>query len=640
MTCEATKKIGDETILDVEVTANRPDWMSIVGVAREVAAIQGVPFRLPKINDLPKRQQNFPMDYKIDYEVLERWSAVIISDVTIKPSPDWMQHRLELVGLRPINNIVDITNYVMFELGIPMHAFDYDEIRGQIMVVEKAKGGEEFTTVDELIYKLPKDSMIIRDSERIIDLCGIKGGLNSGIKAATKNILIHSTIDNPVLTRRSSIAMGLRSDASAIYERGPDKGGTVQTLKRMAGLILELAGGKIASPLTDIKKDKFEPRNLSLSFKNLKRILGIKIPETEVVQILSRLNLSPKKNALGVNCTIPTYRGDIKIEEDLAEEVARIYGYNKFPTTIPTGKVAIQKIPYYFNDSLILKIKDLLTFSGYSETKNLSLISKELIIRFGMDPDESFRITNPVSLEYEYMRTSLIPSLVSAIKINTAEHLKLFEIDKVYLKIDKKAVEKYKVAGIYLGDNFRKFKTVIDLILSKLNIENYDIEFETDKPYLHQSNAGTIKLKGVTLGEFGEINPSVLATMEIPTKVFCFEMDVETLTKSAKTKLFSPLPTNPAQIEDLTLTFPEKTRIGLVVRTIISMNQFVKSVQLNDVYNAGGVSSSAYKNNYTFRIEYQNPDKTLTNEEAEKIRNEILTTLKSKFGASIRAADS
>jgi len=626
LTCEANKKIGGETILDVEVTANRPDWMSILGVAREIAAIQGLKVKEPKIKNLPAQTANFPIDLIPNFELFKRWTAIVIKGVEIRPSPKWLQDRIILMGHTPINNIIDITNYVMYESGIPMHAFDYDEIRGQIMTVQLSKGREKFTSVDNLDYILPKDAIIINDAERLIDLAGIKGGLNSGIKDSTKNIILHVTIDNPVFVRRTSLALGLRSDASAIYERGPDKGGTVNALKRAINLILELAGGEIASKLIDLKKERIEPQSIFLSFEKLERILGIKIPEIELVQILSRLNLSPKKTKLGVNCTIPTYRSDIKIEEDLAEEVARLYGYNKFPMTIPVGRVATQKIPYYFDDSQILSIKNLLVSCDYSETKNLSLIPKDLISKFGMDPAKHFKITNPISLEYEYMRTSLVPGLVSAVKINSADNLKLFEIDKVYLKTGKDAAEKYKVVGIYLGDNFRKFKTAIDLILSKLNVENYDIEFDTDKPYLHQSNAGTIRLKGLALGEFGEINPAVLASMEISAKVFCFEMDIEALTKSAKTKLFSPIPGNPAQIEDVTLTFPAKTRIGEIMKFIKNSESRIEDIELKDIY----------KDSYTFRIYYQDSKKTLTNDEVEKIRNEILVLIKTKFGGQIK----
>jgi len=626
LTCEATKKVGDEVILDIEVTANRPDWMSILGVAREVAAIQGVKVKEPKIKEIPAATVNFPIDLIPNFDLFERWSAVVIKDVTIKPSPKWLQERITSMGHSPINNVIDITNYVMYELGIPMHAFDYDEISGQIMTLEKAGGGESFVSVDGESYKLPEGAMIIKDAERIIDLAGIKGGQNSGIKSSTKNVLLHVTIDNPVLVRRASIAMGLRSDASAIYERGPDKGGTINSLKRAAGLILELAGGEIASKVIDFKKEKFEPKNITLTFDKLKRILGIEIPESEIVKILSSLNLSPKKNKDGVTCTVPTYRGDIKIEEDLAEEVARLYGYNKFPTTLPVGQVAEEKIPYFFDDSLILKIKDLLVSCGYSEAKNLSLVSKALVDKFETDPKDYFKLINPVSLEYEYLRISLIPSLVANIKLNPVDILKLFEIDKVYLKTSKGANEKYRVAGVSTGKDFRDFKTAIDIILSKLNIENYSIEFEVDKKYLHQSVAGVIKSGYHIIGEFGEISPMVLSAMEISEKVYCFEMDMETLEKLSNTKLFSSIPLNPPQIEDITLVLPSKTRVGEVMKAIKNSESKITNLELRDIY----------KDSYTFRIWYQDATNNLTDADVKSMRDRILTLLKSKFGISLK----
>jgi len=626
LTCESAKKAGEEVIMDVEVTANRPDWMSILGVAREIAAIQGNKIKEPRIKALPAQTANFPIDLVPDYRLFERWTGIVLKGVEIKPSPDWLKARITSMGHTPINNIIDITNYVMYELGIPMHAFDYDEIYGQVMNLQLSGGGEKFTSVDGIDYLLPKNAMIIKDSERIIDLAGIKGGFNSGIKETAKNIFLHVTIDNPVYVRRTSLAMGLRSDASAVYERGPDKGSTVRSLTRAVKLILELGGGEIASKMIDLKEKNYEPKKLLLGFDKLEKILGVKIPDTETVRILSSLNLSPKAVKHGVMCVIPTYRGDLKIEEDLAEEVARLYGYNKFPAELPKGRVSDQKIPYYSDDGLILTVKNLLTSCGYSEAKNLSLVSKDLIEKFGLTPAKHFRIENPVSSEYEYMRTSLIPGLVSAVKINSADNLKLFEVDKVYLKTAKGADEKYKAAGIYTGSAFRDFKTAIDLILSKLNIDGYSVEFEADKPYLHASNAGVIKSGGTAIGEFGEISPVVLSSLEIPGKVYCFEMDIDSLDSLSKLKSFSPIPANPAQVEDLTLTFPPKTKIGEVLKLIINNSKLIINAELKDTY----------KDSYTVRIWYQDPGKTLTNEETEKLRKSVLQAVNQRFGGFLK----
>lgn len=605
LTCEATKKIEGEIILDVEVTPNRPDWMSILGVAREIAAIQGTKIKEPKIEELPAQTAKFPIDLIPNFDLFERWTAIVIKDIEIKPSPKWLADRIKFMGHSPINNIIDITNYVMYEWGIPMHAFDYDEIFGQIMTPNLSKGGEKFTSVDGEDYILPKDAIIINDAERLIDLAGIKGGFNSGIKGSTKNILLHVTIDNPVLVRRTSLSLGLRSDASAIYERGPDKGTTVKVLKRAVNLILDLSGGKIASKIIDLKKQKFEPWKLTLTFEKLDNILGITIDPKDVIRILSKLNLNPKKSKIGITCLIPTYRGDLKIEEDLIEEVARIYGYNKFPKTLPAGRQTFQKIPYYFDDSFHKKLRGIMTASGYSETMTISLLSKSTLDKFGLNPKQAIKINNPVSLEYEYMRPTLIPSLI------TGE--KLFEIDKVYPS------ENYKLTAIVRGKSFRKFKGVIDLIFERLNIENVEIEFETNKAYFHQSKSGTIKIGNETVGEFGELSPLVLNAFDIEDQVMCFEFDVATLEKHTKTKNYKVFAENPTQVEDLTLIFPPKTRIGNVLKII-------PNSELKDIY----------KNAYTFRVRYQDPKKTLTNEEVEKLRTKILTEIKNKFGGNLK----
>jgi len=623
LTCEASQNVDGDTVLDVEVTANRPDWMSVLGVAREVAAIQGVNFKEPKIEKIPAPSAKFPIDLVPDFKLFDRWSAIVIKGVKVGPSPDWLQKRIKLMGHSPINNIIDITNFVMYELGMPMHAFDYDEIAGQIMSVQLSKGGEEFTSVDEISYNLPKDAIIIKDSERLIDLAGIKGGLNSGIKESTKNILLHVTINNPVLVRRTSIAMGLRSEASAIYERGPDRGGTIRALERGVDLILKHAGGEVASKTIDIKKENFLPKKLNLSFERLEKVLGIKISDKEVMNILSKLGLNPKVGKLCVSCLIPTYRGDIKIEEDLIEEVARIYGYNKFPLTIPEGRISVEKVPeYYFDDSMIVKIKNIFAASGYSEAKNLSLISKDMIDNFQMDEPSHFRITNPVSLEYEYMRVSLVPELVTSIKINSQPNIKLFEIDKAYTKTVEGASEKYKVAAVFVGENFRKFKSVVDLLLERLSFENYEIEFDTDRPYMHQSHSGTIKIGSKVLGYFGEVSPIVLSKLEIKSNVFCFEFDLEVLKDSSTVKSFNQISSNPAQIEDLTLKFPAKTRVGEVIKLIGNSSKLITDVLLKDSYN----------DSYTFRVWFQDANKTLTNSDVEKVRLEIVKKLKTKFG--------
>jgi phenylalanyl-tRNA synthetase beta chain len=620
LTCEAFDEVNGEKILDVEVTPNRPDWMSIVGVAREIAAIQGNKLKLPHLKDISVATSNLPLKLNHNYDLFERWTGVIIKGVNIKPSPKWLADRIRLMGHEPINNIIDITNYVMYELGIPMHAFDYDEIKEFEMTVQKSLGGEDFVSVDGEAYKLPKDAIIIKDARRLIDLAGIKGGQNSGIKESTRNVFLHVTINNPVLVRRASLALALRSDASAIYERGPNKGGSVDSLKRALALILEMAGGEVASDLIDLKKNEFKSWDIKLGIERLNNILGITIPEKEVMGILERLLLSPNKVKDGIICTIPTYRGDIKIEEDLIEEVARIYGYNKFPKTLPKGSASPETIAYGSDDSVKKVLREVLISSGYLEVMNLSLISTDLIEQSLLDPKDHTTIQNPVSLDYEHLRTSLLPSLISAIKINQDSEVKLFEIDKIFPN------EIYKISGIAKGVAFRVFKGVIDLILARLNIPDYKIDFETREAIWHPFKSATITVKNDVVGSFGEVSPQVISNFALKDTLFAFELDELVLKKYSRKVVYKPVAEFPPQIEDLTLTFPAKTRVGEVIKTIISTDLNISKTELKDVF----------KDSFTFRIWYQSSKKTLDNKQVKEIRDKILKVVKSKFGGVLK----
>jgi phenylalanyl-tRNA synthetase beta chain len=601
MATESYQKVGKEIVMDVEVTPNRPDWMSIVGIAREIAALQGKKIKNISIPDLPKPKKKLPMEYKIDFDLFERWTAIIISGIKIKPSPKWMQKRLELIGLRPINNIVDITNYVMFELGIPMHAFDYDEIKGHKMQAQRAKGGEKFTSVDELSYVLPKNAMIIRDAKRLIDLAGIKGGLNSGIKKDTKNILLHVTIDNPVLTRRSSQALGLRSEASSIYERGPDKGGTVKSLKRATNLILKYAGGQVASEISDLKKEAFKPWKLELDLKNLEKILGIKIEDKKVINILSKLNLNPLQKDSVVKCTIPTYRGDLKIEEDLIEEVARFYGYNNFPKTLPYGTLSKETAPYYYDRGFEIFLKNLLVASGFTESLTLSLISKNLVENCNLNIDNHIKIANPVSRD-----------------------LKLFEYNKVYSGELGKTNEPHKLSAITTVSSFGKIKGIVDLVLEKLSIENVKYKQSAIfKGLWHPVKSGVIEKSGNIVGTFGQVNPDVLQNLGIEKPAYALELDVSMLQKLSRNNIFNQIPENPPQIEDVTLTLPPRVMISEVIACMKKV-KYISKVELIDTY----------KDSFTFRVYYQHPTKTLDNKKVDKIRRKMLSNLK-KFGAHL-----
>jgi phenylalanyl-tRNA synthetase beta chain len=597
--CEKIEKTADgDTILDLEITPNRPDLLSIMGIAREVAAVENTKIKYPLLKtDLkPKKDGDIlPLKIHPDYKITPRLTGIIINNVTVKDSPAWLKEKLGKLGQRPINNIVDITNFVMYELGNPIHSFDYHKIKGSEMWVKQAKGGEEFESVDEVKYHLPKGAIIYEDQEKIFDLVGIKGGKNSGTYKDTKAVLIVVEVDDPVLIRKASLALALRSDASAIFERNVNRGGTIDALKRTVDLILETAGGEIASELIDLKEKDFEPWKLSLRLDRLEYILGIKIPEKEVLNILDRLNLHPLSKGGGIEVTVPTYRNDLQIEEDLIEEVARIYGYNNFPKTLPIGEIPTATIPYFKDYGIDKRVKSLLCAAGFSEIYTYSLISEDDLNIINFDSESALRIDTPVSREYEYLRPVLQPNLQKALDQNRANfsHVNLFELGKVYTGKTLDAFEeKYHLAGITNNKNFFEVKGTLERIYNDLGVQ--------DDP------TGNIKL----------VNGDVY-----------FEIDyTELLKKKNDEKIFIPVAKFPPVIEDMSIIAPGDTTTGDIIETIKKQSSLVLEVTLLD----------KYEETRTFHIVYQSRERNLKSAEIVEIREKILKVLKEKHKARLK----
>jgi len=629
ITTESCKKINGEVVLDAEVTPNRPDWLSIFGIAREVAVLHGSSAKLPKYVEIPSPTGNLPIKIKVDSGLSGRYVGVTIEGISAKPSPAWMQKRLKLVSLRPINNLVDITNYVMLELGVPIHVFDYDKFLSGNLSMKLSKGGEKFTSVDGLSYALPKNCIIIEDENRVIDLCGIKGGDNTGISNSTKNIFIHVPIYNPVLIRKTSQRLKISSDASYIYERGANEGGALDSLKRVVELTLKLAGGKVASEVIDTRNQgDYKPKELTVSISRIKDILEIDIENKQIINILKQLNLSPTLSAGRIICLIPSYRSDLNIEEDLIEEVARIYGYNNFPKTLPRGSVATEKLPYYYDRNFEIKLKNIMQGVGYYETNTLALTSKVTIKKSQLNLDNHVKIANPVSLEYEYMRTSIIPRLLEAIKINSdEERLQLFEYNKIYFGPLDKSKEPYMLSAIIKGGKYIDIKGVVDTLLEKLQIGKFNMKPTAAKKGLwHPKKSGVIEMKKDILGTVGELSPLVLQNFDIKEKLFALELDVYTLSKHSRSATFHTPAKYPAQIEDLSLVIPKGVGIGKLISSIKSVSRLISNVELVDTY----------KDSYTFRVWYQNPRKTLTDKDVKNIRSKILKRIKVLFGVKYK----
>lgn len=578
---ESIEEKDGDFIFDLEVTPNRPDWLSVVGVAREIAAITGAKLKMPKETDIKKPKNPLPIKIEPNYLINPRFSGIILSNVKVDESPQWLKKALIQAGMRPINNVVDITNFVMYELGNPIHAFDYDKIEGHEMAVGEARDGENFESVDGIVYKLPKGAVVIRDSKKIIDLCGIKGGKNSGTYMDTKNILIRVPVEMPQLIRKTSSQLALRSDASSIFEKAVDAGGTIASLKRCVGLILEIAGGEEASDIFDYREKEFLPWKIKVKTDKINKLLGFVLPDSEIINILKKLNLEPQIKGGILEVNVPTYRNDLKIDEDIIEEVGRIYGYSHIERRLMTGEIPIQKIPYFRDYSLEEKVKYILTASGFSEIKSYSLISEQDIVSLSINPDRVLRVDNPVSRDYEYLRPTLKAGLIKGLLENSKikEDVSLFELGKVYEKTKDEAGERYFLSGITNSLKYAKVKGVIQKIFDDFGIK--------DEP----SNY-----------------------IEILEKAIFFEINFSEIEKEAKiSKAYKPIPKYPPIIEDLSVSLKTNAKIGKFIETIKKQSNLISSVELVD----------EFKNSKTFRIIYQSKDRNLTNEEVAEIRKKI-----------------
>ena len=442
------------------------------------------------------------------------------------------------------------------------------------------------------------------DKEKIIDLCGIKGGYNSGTFDDTKTLLIRVPVEVPALVRKTSQALGLRSEASSIFERGVNAGGSIATLNRCVNMILDLAGGEIASELIDIKEADFKPWKVQLRLDRLEFILGIAIPEKEVMKLLERLNLSPKlslchpelvsgtpagKKQSCIDCTIPTYRNDLKIDEDLIEEVARLYGYNNFPKTLPAGYIPTEEIPYFKDYRLKEKVKQFFAACGFSEIYTYSLIAEKDLKAWNIDPEKTLRVANPVSREYEYLRPSLKPNLMKALRQNKAlaKDINLFELGKVYLGSSlTNATEEYQVAGISTK-SFLEVKGLLESLFKTYGVKQ-----------------------------------NVADYIELLDEGIYFSFPYEIIHKHINDeKLFIPIPKYPPIIEDLALLVKETIKVGDIISEIKQQSPLIHEVTLLDTY----------QDTKTFHIVYLDREKNLTGEEIAELRSKILKSLEKKF---------
>lgn len=603
-------------VYHIEVTTNRIDAASVYGIAREASAILprfGIKTTLAKANYKPSLTFTKSVDYldaKVDHKLCPRFTAVLIKGVKIKGSPPWLKERLEDVGVRPINNAVDISNYTMHELGQPVHTFDYDKVKGAKMVLRESRKGEKITTLDKEELKLPGGDIVIEDGqERLIDLAGIMGAENSEVDKDTKNVLLFVQTYNPVNIRKTSMSIAKRTEAAMLFEKGLDTESVTLGVGRGIELFEKLTGGKARKQILDLYKDPYKEKSVETTLDFINQSIGIELSKKNVDSYLEPLGFKTTWSGNNLGISVPSYRADdIDIPEDIVEEVARIYGYFRLPSKIMEGEIPLPLEGATFGFEK--KVKQLLVGWGGVEVYTYSMVSKK---QAGKD---ALKLANPLGKESEYMRTSLMPSLIDAAKKNTGEKepFHLFEMANVYIpRKESLPKELMTLSGIFANYEYRKAKGIVEALLLTLNI-NASLEVEEKKGF-RPSRMLVIKKGGKKLGEFG--------ILEVNNYIY-YEFDLEKL-QSAYNPIspYTPLPKHPAQIEDITLVIPPKTKVGEIIETIDSSDRQVTKTVLYDVY----------KDSYTFRVWYRHPKKTLTNKEVEGVRKKIISEVRKKHGA-------
>ena len=614
------KKKGKDFIYHIEITTNRVDNANIYGIAREASAI--LPRFGAKVRLLPiktKFSGQFAkkvryLDAKVDPALCPRFAAVLIKNIKIKPSPLWVKESLLATGVRPINNVVDISNLIMHEIGQPVHTFDYDKILGAKMILRKSRKNEKITTLDNKKHLLAGNDIVIEDGEgRLIDLAGIMGGKKSAIDAKTKNVLLFVQTYNPVNIRKTSMGLAKRTEAAILFEKGLDTELVTLGIKRGIDLFVELADGKPEKKILDIYPKPYKAKRLSVKKEFIEKRLGIKIEKKEISKFLRPLGFETTWKGNTLKIDVPSFREkDVDIPEDIIEEIARIYGYHNFPSEIMKGSIPNPPggTPFEFER----KVKNNLKGFGGVEIYTLSLVQENFVGR------NALKIKNPLGKKGAYLRTSLQPSLVSAAQDNSREvdPFFIFEMSNVYLpRKGDLPNEKVTLAGIFSKYSFREAKGIVEALFQELSIIP-TFKPEDGKDFL-PSKRLKINVNKSPIGEFG-----VLENNEL----IYFELDMVLSKENSRAVApYVPIPKYPAQIEDITFVLPERTKVGEIISTINKTSSVVNKVSLDNIY----------KDAFTFRIWYQHPKKTLTDEEVEKIRNKILTEIKKRYGAVLKA---
>ena len=647
----------DDPILEVEVTPNRPDCLSVIGIAREVAALTGGRTRPPStaVDEVAPDAASLTAVTVEDPELCPRYAARVILDVAMGPSPTWLRERLRAVDLRPINNVVDVTNYVLWELGHPLHAFDYDLLRGHRIVVRRPRPGEGLLTLDGQTRALAESMLVIADAERAVAVAGVMGGANTEVSGTTRRVLLESACFKPASVRRTAKALGLSTEASYRFERGADIEGLRDALDRAAQLIAQLGGGRVARGVVDVYPTPRGPVAIDLRLSRIRRVLGACPPADGVGRILRGLGFPLEARDGGFRVQVPAFRRDVSLEDDLVEEVARVWGYGEIPSTIPSGALRLTRRPRHLvgQDA----VRRALTASGCQEAVTLALIDPAHLAHFGWSPGDprAVALQNPLATDRSVLRPTLLFGLLEAVATNVrrqAPDIRLFEVGRVFERQGpgQLAREETRVGVVLTGPRGPRTwfggRARVDVFDVKGAVENAvhalgrgEVTVEgTRVPYLEEGRGATVLVGGVPVGVLGELHPDVQRAFDLPAPVFVAELSLDRLEATpARPLVHRPLPRFPGVQRDLAVILPASVPAEDVGRAIQAIpNPCLKRVVLFDVYTGGQVGPD--KKSLAYSLWYQTEDRTLTDAEVNAMHGEVVERLHQSLGAEVRGA--
>ncbi|MDU3336700.1 phenylalanine--tRNA ligase subunit beta [Paraclostridium bifermentans] len=634
----------NDALIEFEITSNRPDCRSIIGIAREAAVTLGKELKYPQIT---VNGSNEDMKFEIDVqtELCKRYCGKVIKDVKVGPSPYWMQRRLIEAGMRPINNIVDITNYVMLELGQPLHAFDLEDIKYDKMIVKLAQEGEKFTTLDGAQRTLTSDMLVIGNQDKTLDLAGIMGGENSEVKDNTTSIFLEGASFAKENIRATSKKLGLRTEASSRFEKGIDVNLTEAAVNRACQLIEELGCGTVLNGMLDYYPKKEEVQKITANPERINKLLGVNVPMDQFINILERLEF--KCNLISsdkLELEVPSFRLDICEDADILEEVARIYGYENIPSATLEGNATagVKTNKQKFMDN----VKSNSIAVGLNEILTYSFVSPRGVDKLNLAEDDERRefvkIINPLGEETSVMRTTLIPNMLDVISTNLShkvEEVYAFECGNTFRPQEGLPVETKKLSiGMYGKEvDFFSIKGAVETILTNVGFDGYEVEPETKNLTFHPGRCAKLVYNNICIGTFGELHPDVLENYDLNQRVYVAEIDIDLVFENLNnSKVYNPLPKYPATTRDIALLVKDEVFVKQI-EDIIKANgsDILESYQLFDVYK-GAQIEEGYKS-IAYSITYRSKDKTLTDEDVAKVHDKIVSELSEKLNANLRS---